>query len=179
MLRVDWSQVTQCNPLHNRGTVSVTAKPSLGFHVTLLTLMGSFACWNMGKRYQTLGMIIILWVTLSVWFFFWMTGLLRDLRMSWNTFLLLGLGPGSVRVSEQQLRNTEKSRRVKRFFRGGETGLCSGRVLDVNIQERVAVYVLVSFLTPTNRAAVQIPKAGGCCIPISRKGAWQDISHGS
>lgn len=178
MLRVDRSQVTQCNPLRNRGTLSVTAKPSLGFHVTLLTLMGSFACWNMGKRYQTLGMVIILWVTLSG-VFFWMTGLLRDLRMSWNIFLLLGLGPASVGVSEQQLRNTEKSRRVKRFLRGGETGLCSERVLDVNIQERLAVYVLVSFLTPTNRAVVQIPKAGGCCIPISSKGAWQDVSHSS
>lgn len=71
MLSVCWSQVTRCNPLRKalsqRHCVS-DSKTQSGSHVTLLTLIGSSARSNMGKKYQTLGMIIILLVTLSVFF---------------------------------------------------------------------------------------------------------------
>lgn len=65
-----------------------------------------------------------------------MTGLLRVLAMSWKSFLILGLSPGSI------------------------------------TRERV-VFVLISFLTTTNRAAGQIPKAGPCCIPTSNKWCYR------
>lgn len=55
----------------------------------------------------------------------------------------------------------------------------SERVLDLNIQGTTAMYVLISSLTTANCAAVQIPKAGGCCSPTSSEQARRDICHGS
>lgn len=88
-------------------------------------------------------------------------------------FSSLRHGPGSTGVSEQQLRERHRKEKGEEIFQTrDEMGLRSGRAFDINIQERVAVYVLACFLSATNCTVVQIPKTGGCCIPTSSK--WHD-----